>query len=955
MAEVAGLSVRLQANIDDFRKNLKQAQNALKRTFGNETIQQSQRIAAAVSVLGAGLGGLGAMAIKAAADMEQTRMAFTTLLKDGQKANVFLEKMEKFAKSTPFDLPGVLNASKQLLAFGFEAEKVIPILTALGDTSAALSLGDVGIQRLTLAIGQMNAAGKVTTQDMKQLVSAGVPAFQYLAEAAGVSVAEIQDKISKGAIDSATGIKAIMDGMNSQYGGMMANQEKTILGMWANIQESLGFTLRDIGTQLTQTFNLHEKMEVAKLALENFSNTLKVAGIAEAMRQLIPPELQYSIIAIAGAITATMIPGLHAMAIAAVQANIALLPLALKGAAIAVAFKLLTDAGVKAKEAIILIAAVITATYMPAIYKFILATGTSSVIAIKGFIAALLTKAATVGSTSIAVNLLTAAMGMLKLGFIGAMKALLVFLIPFIKVIAIAAIVAGAAIYVYRNWGGAVKSAFASLASYIPSWASTMLGEINKVIKSLLVFVGLAQEANVISNKRKTRGISDEDMQMMEQMKKQAALEKQISVATAGGTSGGSKGGGGTSKLENEINRINERIVDMRDKIREAGVAFENFQVNQMFSQLEGANKVYGDLIKSQLDAYTQLDSELKRLSDAKIEAEQLYQRAVKAGNTEQINSTRAMLEQVKAEEVAAAEYVKSEKVRIAKETEKEINSVATANNAIRTELQRLQNEANLVGYMEYLTNERVAFLAHLEETQAMQQQYYDWRMEAEQSYAVIAMQMAETLKNGLASSISDAVVQGKNLGEAFKDVGKQIVAMFIQWQVKRLAAAVLSKTIGQQEAAAVSAQAATMASALAPAAWAKLVVSPESGAIATGLLTQGMAAAAAMGTATSGLQSAGGDRIGVVSSNNSIMDMKIPGAAKGGIVRRPTLAVVGEKQGSPEAIFPLSTLRRFIGEVESSAGGGVSIAIGEVNTEREYEDMLSDISLAVAAGRRGM
>ena len=97
------------------------------------------------------------------------------------------------------------------------------------------------------------------------------------------------------------------------------------------------------------------------------------------------------------------------------------------------------------------------------------------------------------------------------------------------------------------------------------------------------------------------------------------------------------------------------------------------------------------------------------------------------------------------------------------------------------------------------------------------------------------------------------------------------------------------------------------------------------------------------------------GDRIGVVSSNNSIMDMKIPGAAKGGIVRRPTLAVVGEKQGSPEAIFPLSTLRRFIGEVESSAGGGVSIAIGEVNTEREYEDMLSDISLAVAAGRRGM
>ena len=91
----------------------------------------------------------------------QGQLSDLSVLRD--MAKDFLAELERFAAATPFELPGLLNASKRLLAFGFSAQQVIPILTAIGDSAAALGMGEDGINRLTTAIGQIQAKAKVST------------------------------------------------------------------------------------------------------------------------------------------------------------------------------------------------------------------------------------------------------------------------------------------------------------------------------------------------------------------------------------------------------------------------------------------------------------------------------------------------------------------------------------------------------------------------------------------------------------------------------------------------------------------------------------------------------------------------------------------------------------------------------------------------------------------------
>ncbi|HHW27523.1 MAG TPA: hypothetical protein GXX23_09385 [Firmicutes bacterium] len=46
------------------------------------------------------------------------------------------------------------------MALGFEAQDVIPTLTAIGDAMAAMGKGTDGIDAVTLALGQMRMAGR---------------------------------------------------------------------------------------------------------------------------------------------------------------------------------------------------------------------------------------------------------------------------------------------------------------------------------------------------------------------------------------------------------------------------------------------------------------------------------------------------------------------------------------------------------------------------------------------------------------------------------------------------------------------------------------------------------------------------------------------------------------------------------------------------------------------------
>lgn len=65
-----------------------------------------------------------------------------------------------------------------------------------------------------------------------------------------------------------------------------------------------------------------------------------------------------------------------------------------------------------------------------------------------------------------------------------------------------------------------------------------------------------------------------------------------------------------------------------------------------------------------------------------------------------------------------------------------QLMSQATLLQAFKADLDEMQKQGELERYIAYLDEEKAAFLQNQAEKQELMQQYYDWRLEAEQSYA---------------------------------------------------------------------------------------------------------------------------------------------------------------------------------------------------------------------------
>ena len=173
-----------------------------------------------------------------AGNLQQADVAFTTMLWGAEAARKMLQDLSDFAANTPFELTGVRQTAKQLLAYGIEAHKIIPTLKALGDVSAGLS---VPIEQVAYAYGQVKSATKLTGNDLKQFINAGVPIIQELAKNMGVAESKIKDMVSAGKIWFADVEKAFQT-MSSEWGkfaNLMEKQSDTMMGAWSNLQDSI--------------------------------------------------------------------------------------------------------------------------------------------------------------------------------------------------------------------------------------------------------------------------------------------------------------------------------------------------------------------------------------------------------------------------------------------------------------------------------------------------------------------------------------------------------------------------------------------------------------------------------------------------------------------------------------------------------------------------------------------
>jgi tape measure domain-containing protein len=192
----------------------------------------------ALGAIQAGLAGIGEAAVGMNNRLEQARIGFTTMLGSAEKADAFLKDLAQFAATTPFEFPDLVTASQRMLAMGFAADQVRPLLTAVGNAAAALGSGKEGIDRITTALGQMQAKSKVQADEMRQLTEAGIPAWDILAKKLNTDVVTAMAQVEARTVSATTFITAFQEASKERYGDMMAQQSRTYAGAMSTISDN---------------------------------------------------------------------------------------------------------------------------------------------------------------------------------------------------------------------------------------------------------------------------------------------------------------------------------------------------------------------------------------------------------------------------------------------------------------------------------------------------------------------------------------------------------------------------------------------------------------------------------------------------------------------------------------------------------------------------------------------
>lgn len=195
------------------------------------------------------------------------------MLGSEDKANALMQQLVKTAATTPFDLQGVANGAKQLLAYGENVENVNDDLIRLGNIAAGLSqpLGDI-----VYLYGTTMTQGRLYTADLNQFTGRGIPMIRELAKVFGVAEGEVKSLVEAGKVGFPEVQKVIQNLTNEggMFYNLMQEQSKTITGQISNIEDAVSTMFNEIGKANEGIIN--EALSGVSYLVENYEKVGKV-------------------------------------------------------------------------------------------------------------------------------------------------------------------------------------------------------------------------------------------------------------------------------------------------------------------------------------------------------------------------------------------------------------------------------------------------------------------------------------------------------------------------------------------------------------------------------------------------------------------------------------------------------------------------------------------------------
>ncbi len=253
-----GLAFKATLDIDDFNVSAQAMERHIK-DFSNTAAQEAAEVEESFQqmaqragqyityyLVGQGMNNLVSSIVSVRGQFQQLEIAFGTMLGSEEKATALMQQMVNTAAKTPFDLMGVADGAKQLLAYGVSAEKVNDTLVRLGNIASGLS---IPLNDIVYLYGTTMVQGRLYAQDVRQFTGRGIPLVKELAEKYHTTAEGINEMVSAGKIGFPD-VEEVLNKMTNaggQFYQLMEKQSSSLTGQIANLQDAWDSALNSLG------------------------------------------------------------------------------------------------------------------------------------------------------------------------------------------------------------------------------------------------------------------------------------------------------------------------------------------------------------------------------------------------------------------------------------------------------------------------------------------------------------------------------------------------------------------------------------------------------------------------------------------------------------------------------------------------------------------------------------
>lgn len=224
--EVSANTLKIDKSIAQVGQAAKDSGNIIDKAFGGAFVAAGIAATTVLVGIGAAVAAVGAEFNSAS---QRATGLFTALTGSAEEAVALMREFAEISLETPiFSAKALQDVSRTLIAYGVAKDDVVDMAVAIQSTATALGVGELGAQKLALALGQVKSRGFFSAEEARQLANYGVNAYGLIADAVGLTVSEVRELGRQHKLLSEDVLPILTDKLQTTFGPVAGNLINTL-------------------------------------------------------------------------------------------------------------------------------------------------------------------------------------------------------------------------------------------------------------------------------------------------------------------------------------------------------------------------------------------------------------------------------------------------------------------------------------------------------------------------------------------------------------------------------------------------------------------------------------------------------------------------------------------------------------------------------------------------------